>query len=261
MNIYWIYDLKTWVFCTLAIGVWVAFSLAGLYLTRGIVKKLWGEHAQNDLVSFYLAAIAVFYGVSLGLIAVGAWENYTEVDNKVAQEASSLAAMWRDANSYPEPARQTMRTLLKDYTRATIDSAWPAQERGRVPASGLPQLHQLETTLAAFEPKTAGQTAMHGETLREFNQLMFLRQMRIESVSQALPLSVWLVAVLGGIINIMVTWLFLIPKMRVHVALTTLFAALTGLLIFLMAAVDNPYRGSVSVSADAFELVYGELMK
>ena len=257
----WIYSINVWLFCALAIAAWVVFSLAGLFLTRGLVARLWAGQPHNDIVSFFLAAVGVFYGISLGLIAVGAWQNYAEVETKVSQEASSLAALWRDVSDYPEPARADMRALLKRYTRLTIDSAWADQQRDSVSKHGLEEVHQVDKILAAFEPKTAAQTALHAETLRQFNQLMYLRQLRMASVSEQLPVAVWIVAILGGIINVVVTWLFLMPRLGAHALLTAPMGALVGLLIFLTAAVDHPYLGSVSVSAESFSLVFDEQMR
>ena len=43
---YWLYDLPTWLFGTLTVGVFVAFGLGGLYATRGWVARLHnGDHA------------------------------------------------------------------------------------------------------------------------------------------------------------------------------------------------------------------------
>ena len=40
-----------------------------------------------------------------------------------------------------------------------------------------------------------------------------------------------------------------------------LVRALLGLLIFLLAAMDQPFRGEISVGPEAFEMVYDQLMK
>jgi len=47
----------------------------------------------------------LFYGVMVGLIAVGVWQQFSSTDEKVALEASALAALYRDVSGYPEPAR------------------------------------------------------------------------------------------------------------------------------------------------------------
>jgi hypothetical protein len=80
-------------------------------------------------------------------------------------------------------------------------------------------------------------------------------------VTSALPSTVWIVVLCGGALSIALTWLFIIDSRWKHALLTGAYAALVGLLIFLMAAMDHPYRGEFSVGADAFQLTYDQLMR
>jgi hypothetical protein len=49
MKMYWLYDLPIWIFGTLTLAVFVVFGLAGLYLTRGWMRRLYNrDHAYND---------------------------------------------------------------------------------------------------------------------------------------------------------------------------------------------------------------------
>jgi uncharacterized membrane protein YqgA involved in biofilm formation len=55
-------------------------------------------------------------------------------------------------------------------------------------------------------------------------------------------------------------WLFVVEKKRLHDLLTAVLASLLGLLVFLLAVMDFPFRGEFSVGPDSFELVYQQLM-
>lgn len=62
-------------------------------VTRKWVRRVHGEeHSHNDVVSFCLAATCVFYGITLGMLAIGTWQAFSDVDTKVGEEASVLAA-------------------------------------------------------------------------------------------------------------------------------------------------------------------------
>lgn len=56
-------------------------------------------------------------------------------------------------------------------------------------------------------------------------------------------------------------WLFVVKNQPLHDPLTTMLAALLGLLVLLLAVMDNPSRGDYSVGPDVFELVHDPLMK
>lgn len=62
-------------------------------------------------------------------------------------------------------------------------------------------------------------------------------------------------------LNIMVSWLFIIENLRLHSLLNIIMAGLLGLLAFLIAVKDYPYRGSYSIQPDGLEFVRSNVMK
>ena len=171
MNVYWLYDLPTWLFGLLSVAVTVAVSLVGFYATRKWARRVHGaEHSHNEIVGFYLGAVCLFYGITLGLVAVGTWEAYSDVDNKVGEEASALAGLYRDVSSFPDPKRAELQADLREYAHQVIDVAWPLQRRGIVPQSSADALMAIQTHLASFEPATEGQKTLHEEAHREFDR-------------------------------------------------------------------------------------------
>jgi hypothetical protein len=100
---------------TLAVG-WI-----DLFALRSWVSRLHSEQNHNEIVSYFLAAVVLFYGVMVGLIAVGVWEQFTSTDEKVALEASALASLYHDVSAYPEPDRSRLQADLREYTRNVID--------------------------------------------------------------------------------------------------------------------------------------------
>jgi len=71
MNMYWLYELPNWLFGVLTIAVTAAVGLSGLHTTRRWVRRVHGDrHSHNEVVGYYLSAVCVFYGITLGLLAV-----------------------------------------------------------------------------------------------------------------------------------------------------------------------------------------------
>ena len=54
---------------------------------------------------------------------------------------------------------------------------------------------------------------------------------------------------------------FQVSNPRLHGLMVALLASVLGLLIFLIAFYDSPYRGSNRITAEAFELIHDQLMK
>ena len=261
MNMYWLYDLPTWLFGSLTVGVFVALGLAGLYATRGWVARLHnGENAHNDLVGFYLAGVTVLYAVVVGLLAIGAWATYAEVQGKIDHEAAALGAVYRDISAYPEPARSVLQQDLRTYTRQVIDVGWPMQQHGIVPNNANSVLNEFQEHFMSFEPQDARQNILAAEAYRAFNELTESRRARLNSVQSEMPGPLWVMVIVGALICIAVSWFLHVQSFAVHFWMTVLFSSLLGLLIFLIAVLDNPYRGRLSVTPEPLERVYEQIM-
>jgi len=55
----------------------------------------------------------VFYSLTVGLIAVGVWTTYSNIDHIVSAEAAAIACMYRDPGGYPEPVRAELQSQLR----------------------------------------------------------------------------------------------------------------------------------------------------
>jgi hypothetical protein len=218
------------------------------------------ENGHNDLVGFYMAGVTVLYAVSIGLLAIGAWATYTDVQSKVDREAAALAGLYRDISAYPEPDRSIMQDDLRRYTREVIDVAWPLQRRGIVPTGEGVELSDFEEHFMSFEPQNQRQDVLMAEAFRTFNELTESRRMRLNSVSSEMPGPLWVLVLVGAFVCIAVSWFYQTGNFRLHLWMTILYAGLLGVLIFLVAVLDNPYRGKVSVSSESIERVYEQVM-
>jgi hypothetical protein len=256
MDIYWIYDLTNGQFALLCISFFVIISVSGLLLLRRFIQQKMILQAHNDVVSFFMAGMNAVYGITLGLIAVGAWENFMDIDNNVSQEAAAIAAFYQDSRPIPAPLGDTLRAQVKEYVRYTIQDAWPRQRQGILPHGGTKRLSDVQATLAKYEPTTKNQEINLAEAYKQYNRIIELRRIRLQNVTNGLPSAIWYVIIFGGLMNIVITWFFITDKFRVHLIMTTLFAALLGSLVFLVAAMDNPFRGELSISPEAFEIIY-----
>jgi hypothetical protein len=262
MNLLWLYLLPNWLFGTIVVGAFVAFSLAGQRLTRPVVHRWLGDEDHNDLVGQFLSASGVYFGITLGLLSVGAWENYSGVDDAVTHEATTIGVLYRTIDTYPEPHRTVLVDQLRKYTRDEIDQSWPLQQQGISPAAvGSETLRQFYRYLTSVEPATESQKALHGEALRQFGNMVESRRQRLASVLTQLPPIVWLVVFGGSALNLALMWLFVVKNKPLHDLLTGTLAALLGLLVFLLAIMDFPFRGEFHVGPEAFEAVYGQTLK
>jgi Protein of unknown function (DUF4239) len=258
----WIYDIPRWGGTLLFAAAFVGFTWLGLVLIRPWVRRHVADQPDwNALIGAILAAFVVFYGITLALIAVSSYQSFAGVNQGVGREAAALGTLYRAVSNYPEPIRGELQTMLRDYTRYVIEEAWPTQKRGVIPEGGTVRVTAFEEKLLSFQPQTRGEEILHTETLREFDEFSDDRQLRLESISAGLPDVLWFLVAGGAVVNAVLICLFDVKRLSVHLLLVGLMSLFVSQMVFMIVAMDKPYRGEVSVSSDAFQLVQRSLME
>jgi len=262
MVLYWFYDLPPFLSFILITGFFPAFGVLGLHISRKTFhKKLSYGQDRNDQVAFYMSVLGVFYGITLGLVAVGTWENFETVQDKVAVEASTLGALYRDVSALPEPIKSKLQNTLKDYTNKVIHEDWPLQQRAIVSKSSLKSLNEFQQILYTFRPAHITEEISLNEIVGKFNELVMLRRLRMMTIGNGLPNAVWIVTIIGALACISFFWFLLMEEYWIQVVLTFTASFFIGTMIFLIVMMDNPYTGEIAVPTDSFDLVQEELMK
>ena len=238
------------------------FAIGGLFLVRRRVLPRLRIHVEDSEFSGSMVqSVMVFYGLAVALIAVSVFQTYSDISKIISGEATALAALYRDVSSYPEPIRLDLQKELRDYTDDLIHQAWPLQQRGKIPSGGVGRMNRFQAMLTRFEPVTEGQKLLHGETLRAYNQMIQARRLRLDAVSTGLPAVMWAVIVAGAFISLSASFFFKVEDARLHGILVTLLATFMGLVIFMIFALDRPFRGDLGLGADPYQLIYDQLMK
>jgi hypothetical protein len=74
--------LPSWLCGGIIVSSFIALSIAGLALFQWLIvgRLRLTEEMNNDII-FFASAIGVFYSLTVGLIAVGVWSTYSQVEN------------------------------------------------------------------------------------------------------------------------------------------------------------------------------------
>jgi hypothetical protein len=233
-------------------------ALIGLWFVhRNIHERLRvGETLiDNSVVGWFFSGVLTIYGITLGLIAITTWESTRAVADVASREAASIAALYRDTAGFASPLRDDLHAKLRGYTRFVIDQAWPAQRRGEILSESNELLNEFQQQLFSNEPQTESARLLQAEALKEYNELVEWRRQRTEAVDDGVPGVIWVVILLGAVVTIATSYCFQMQPYRLHLLLTTVLATMIGLLVFLIAALDRPYRGAVTVEPTAYEII------
>lgn len=257
---YWIYDLPTWLLGLLIVFTFVLISLLGLIASRhGIARYFRLSDETNEPVNGFFAGVGVMYSLLLGLVAVAAWQNYDSANAVASKEAALVGALYRDVCAFPEPERHKLQDNLEKYLHFVVEVAFPAHQRGEVQTGGTILLSEFQGILTAIQPTSVNQQVMLAEAYAAFNKVVDARRIRMDSVNSGIPSVFWVVILVGAVLSIVLTYIFHFPTLKTHLALTGIFSLFLGFVIFLVAAMDNPFRGEMSVSPEPYALILQSL--
>lgn len=252
----WLYQVHPLITAMSLIVFIETLSLAGLLLTRRIVlPRLNYNERINEAVSGTVQAIGVFYGITVGLIAVGVWNTNSLSSDLVSKEAASIGALFRDTASYPSPLREELRKDLREYTVLIINEAWPGQKKGVMVTRGTAIIDDFQAKLFAYQPADEGQKALHTEALQAYNTVIENRHLRIDAVNNGLSGTMWAVIWIGAVISIGVAYFFHVEDTRIHAILIALMAGFLAVVIFMIIVNDRPFYGHVSISPEPYQLI------
>jgi hypothetical protein len=167
--------------------------------------------------------------------------------------------LYRSSSSYSEPIRTELQALQRDYALYIIHKHWPAHEHGQIFQSGAGRLGVIRETLMSYVPTTKTQEILQDQTLSIFNELVRARVERLGGVGLTIPGVFWYVVLIGAAINVVLIWM-LDMRFFAHLVLGGLVSFFLGVMIFLIAAMDQPLRGAVAIDSGAYRLIYDTLM-
>lgn len=79
-------------------------------------------------------------------------------------------------------------------------------------------------------------------------RLQDARQARLLTADTTIPMIVWVVTIIGGFLTVAFGALLGAPSLRMHLAMSTALAISRVLVLILIIALSNPFRGDSRVS-------------
>jgi hypothetical protein len=249
--------MPNWQILFLFAGVSVGICWGLILLLRPLMERWFSRdhESRNNIIEIMIAGAGLFYGLLLGLIAVGAYTNYSNASDAADREAGAVGVLYRDVSNYPEPQRAMLRTDIDRYIDVVIDQEFPSAHQGKLLAAATPIATIIQREIASFVPVNSGQAALDTETFRQFGNLIDDRNARLNLMTLSLPGTLWFVLIAGAVINFALISMLGVNQLGAHLAFSGLFAIFLSLMLFLIADLDHPFLGQYSVTPDAFETI------
>ncbi|MEO6835391.1 MAG: DUF4239 domain-containing protein [Candidatus Tumulicola sp.] len=231
------------------VGGFLALTLvAGYAVGKLVPRAVRIEH--NDLAGFILAVVGVIYAVLLAFVTIGVWERYQQAESRSFEEAGQLAVVYRDADAFAQ-VRQ-LRGALREYTETVIAQEWPRMRRGEESARADDLMEHIDRTIRTLPVTTYARQDIHDQMLAAINIAQNDRDTRLSEDATGINGLMWMVLLAGAVLTVGFTFLFGFRHDVMQVLMTGSLGLLIGLMLFLIVAMNYPYRGTITVGPEAF---------
>lgn len=246
-------------------GVWggvgmVAGGIALASVIVWLVQRFFPEsvlRTAHDATGNLLSIVGTLYAVLLGLIVVDAMVRFERAMDVVQQESNCLADVFLLADRLPQPQRQRVQDLCRDYADKVVHGEWSLMARSRMSVDARKAAMQLVRSLDDFEPQTEAHKAVFPLLLEQVRELWDRRRERATMAQYGIPLIEWVALILGAAVTVLFAGLFSVGHNGLQRLLTSLVALVIGLNLYLVSLFGYPFSGELSVSVRPFEVDIG----
>lgn len=253
-----VYAHSAGVLAAFVIGVAVLGAVIIETGTRSFVSTV-ARRSHADVAAAMLGTIGTTYAVLLALVASLAWEGYNHAAAAAQDEVTAIASVLLATDGIDAHDAASIRAGLIAYTRGVIEDEWPAQAAGTVPAAVSPGITRIDLLCADLQPATAAASNMQSRLLSAVMRLAEARSMRLHLAGETLPGIVWATLVFGGLLTIGAASFVAAPSLRGHLVMSSMVALSGAMVLVLIVALSNPFRGAFALSSAPYVEVLATL--
>jgi hypothetical protein len=214
---------------------------------------------HNDAAAAIFSVIGVTFAVLLAFVAMLAWEGFNKAKAASYAEAASVMDVYNVSVGLAGPETSQMRDDIIGYLETLVRVEWPAQAEGRIVDRGSSSLEKLNRIAIGLKPSSVADGNLHAQLLQSLSRLHDARQQRLLAAETTIPAVVWIVTIVGGALTIAFSSFLGVPSLGMHLAMSAALAISGVLVLILIIALSNPFRGDFRVSTLPFDRVLARI--
>jgi hypothetical protein len=196
--------------------------------------------------------IGNIYAVMFAFVIFVIWGQFTDVENFIMREASSLRDLLRFAGYLGSDADRAIRRAVTDYVRRALKSEWEALGQRRRDKQAEEAFSDVVDAVVHFAPATSAQEAMHARLIEIVRRTSEHRDDRIsKSLTQIPPTLIRLVDTMAAALLLLV-YVYPFRHWMAGLACFCLLSLILFLANLVMRDTDNPFNGIWNVSSKPF---------
>lgn len=236
----------------------VAAAVIGSVLLAAMLNHFWPpekRRTSNDLIGWQATILGTTYAVILGFMLYTVWTSYGEAGLNVNREASAVVNVYRLADGIPEPQRTQLKALVRSYADAVVYGDWPEMAKREEPRESTGLITEMWKAVMSVTPASPAEVTAQERALSELSSLSEHRLTRLLQNTMRLPVVLWCVLLVGGVLAIVEASTFGAESVKLQILQTFSFSLLVSLSLVAIALIHRPFQGPIHISDHAFRLV------
>lgn len=218
-----------------------------------------GEY-NSDAIGFVGGVFNALFIVVLAFYTVITWTEADSTEQHTAAEAAGLIEIYWQAAALPEPQRDQIRALVREYTHEVADREWPLMDKRKSSAKADDLLVALraEITLAPADPEPVA--AARESALDNVRTAADERRARIEQATgdSSLLKLLLLGTIVGGVAMVAFPVLVGFSANLRHIVSLAGLAGVLAFTVYFAIELDQPFHGLIRVEPDSFRSALAE---
>ncbi|MCM6772070.1 DUF4239 domain-containing protein [Nocardia sp. CDC159] len=200
-----------------------------------------------DLVKTYFTALVAF-------VFVLGWQQHNAAHDHTVSEAKGLVETYRAAESLPQPQRQRVQQLIRDYTDEVLTREWPLMENeSRMSTASADTFETLRRTVVAIRTSDPAVSEARSKALSGIEKAAAARQDRGIDMERTVPQFMYIALCFGAGMVLLNPVLNGIRVTRRSIAMSGLLGIVVGVALLAIHDLERPYTGAIHVPQDAFQ--------
>src|SRR4029077_10282429 len=141
-----------WLLLLAVVTAIVGLVLVLVWFVRRLVPEV-REGFDAEVSSQMLGVVAALFGLLFAFIIVIAYQNYSDAQGNVTDEADALAAVVRDSGALPQKERDRVRASIGTYVRTVVEEEWPRMRDGEDSPRAWAAVDGIFGTFQGIEPR------------------------------------------------------------------------------------------------------------
>jgi hypothetical protein len=246
-----LYDIPNFILMLMLIILLVCISILGLCLFN---KYNYNKY-DNQTTGVYLSVGTIVISIVLAFVISNEWQSYKNSEENVIEEANTLYLLYETISHMTNS--DNIQNALKQHTCNIINIEFPNMKNSTI-ISDQVIADNLKISLLGYEPKTNKDEILYPQAISLLNHALALRESRLQTSVTGVSKELWWMIIISFIIIMVMMW-FISGDLTYRIIMSSLVITIYATMIFLIVALDYPFRGEFSLSSKPFELILERL--